>query len=70
VTPGVIKLVVLLPGLICDRRAHGADDCDLVCNDCEPVPEFQLRSIFTHPSDDCDYAATWDKKELAGENKT
>jgi hypothetical protein len=68
VTPAVIKLVVLLPGLICNKRAHDANDCYLVCNDyepicndCEPGPESQLRSMCAHPSDDCDYAAIWDK---------
>jgi hypothetical protein len=68
VMPAVIKLIVLLPGLICNKRAHDANDCYLVCNDyesicndCEPEPESQLRSMCADPSDDCDYAATLDK---------
>ena len=58
------KPVVLLPGLICNERAHDTDDCDLVCNDfepicndCEPEPETQLQSICARLCDDCDPAA-------------
>ena len=58
------KPVVLLPGLICNERAHDADICDPVCNDfepicndCEPEPKTQLQSICARLSDDCDPAA-------------
>ena len=42
VMPAVIKLVVLLPGLICNKRAHDANDCYLVCNGVGAGIEFRL----------------------------